>query len=1651
MALNSRLDPWIGDQRRRIIQAQAEPQQPIIDKPICHDPIGETEEEKLARQKRREAIGQRYLAGRGAPFIMSAQLKGPFDKTSGWKNPWLSEVPEEDAAPKENIRPLPLQKLAGRPRNGSVASVRSIISIGSNSQSMAGDRLNTLRQPAVAAKPNLHGGLKQFLGATAGSAPSSNRKPDNSSRKPDRDNIPRLLPLKRKADTSWLKGADIVKKKKKELPDLPSPTPPSRVVQEQRPFVTPTNLLNKFRQHSHSQFSQGKSNTQRPVAGSSQGAGFADIPSQSQGQGWPPLKKQGQFGQAPESQDDPYVEENTRCETNRIEHNGRPKTSLLKTKLSQIISRRSTSDASALTATHEEPIRPLAARVSSLNEREVVRPGSFRFRRTKRLPEFVEEPIVSSIERDEEELETAIDDAAVEQENETEPEIVKVMKQALKKLEPVSTPVPAPVAKPIAKAPEEGEGQHQRKYVDDRAEEIRDEKGRIRNSQSLPSDSDSETESPEKTHVPPTKEAKEHRIRHTYNFIKAKKQYVLPLAQDETGEILVPSTAEEPSRIAESQSQSAEHHPTTIQEITKETTGATVDSTWPTVEANTNATEDSVMDVLEDHMLDEGEADTSMPDIPDSTPVAEHMATQGKPVEETDSQDVMENTYVQMATGSLPTSTGSNPNPAINNTQSTAMNTQAIKTLKANLLEESDEDEEIMASISQRSSSAKTAIQQKTSMDEDMESDLSQSILRSAARPQISSSEPTNTASSRPGTATSLSNSQGGLASQAQSWVQLGVVASMEPSGQSQYRQGPQEERLEISDSAPTVSGTTSTDSQPLIARVIRDRFRIPSSEPTGTGTSAHSQLAVITGGEGSVQQSIAADATESSAESKHELRQQGRPHMSSAEHTQTDTPASDFQAAPISAEQSSIHQSHVAGSTDSSNGSPYAQREGRPQISSAEAILSGTSDLISELATTSAEQNSISQNMAGDTTESSEGSQHPLRQQILPRISDSETTNTGTTTSGSQVATNSVSQTSTQPAPASEPTVDDILRILRSSQRRDDNQGERTPTQASQNRAALDGDITMADEQTLSQMLRSMQEDQQPISSPTHSQVYSHAGSQYKSSQVDAEVQLNFQSSQPQSYVHAQDAQEDSSIPTNTGTTTTESLLLQAIAQDMARPDEGGISHTGLTESTNDFNDKNSGQSESTPEASLSQRTMASSTEEVQVGKSSHKLPAYSDGSILAPGVLQEPETQSWHISTIEDEAMMNLDSNATQALHQPTDGMTVDSKPTSSPLPSIIPASVEEAPPVAQRQPSLSLSDNPWANATQQSSDKGHPKSSPKKRVAFSDPPSSSSVDDDDLDFPAPVSIQSSSPQQSTANLPSSPPVRMVSVPPAQQQLPVFSPPPVYHEPPSTESPFPIIINGVRNRAPQMPASSQGVGGMANAFLNADKLAPIRERVREDTLSPPKMLPPAKQHTPEPMEGVEEAKSKLGQSSAARQLAAMYPSSSENDDDSDVESPSRARHIRSCSRQLSQQFHSQEPFQPQRSSPPVLRGGAGARVQVFPFPSTITDPYANPWATQQPPASPQHMQEEEEDYDDLPPFAMGNILGMLGDEFGSSRAQGGMEEEGVGQVADEMSDLLETWDVDEELSKQRRESGRGEDGDKRSSARQRVGWGGF
>ncbi|KAJ3568741.1 hypothetical protein NPX13_g6312 [Xylaria arbuscula] len=51
---------------------------------------------RLARIQRYEECGRRYLQGRPLR-ILSASLRGPFDKSSGWRNPWLPNLPSDYA------------------------------------------------------------------------------------------------------------------------------------------------------------------------------------------------------------------------------------------------------------------------------------------------------------------------------------------------------------------------------------------------------------------------------------------------------------------------------------------------------------------------------------------------------------------------------------------------------------------------------------------------------------------------------------------------------------------------------------------------------------------------------------------------------------------------------------------------------------------------------------------------------------------------------------------------------------------------------------------------------------------------------------------------------------------------------------------------------------------------------------------------------------------------------------------------------------------------------------------------------------------------------------------------------------------------------------------------------------------------------------------------------------------------------------------------------------------------------------------------------------------------------------------------------------------------------------------------------------------
>lgn len=184
---------------------------------------------KAERQKRREAIEVRYIAGH-APQIMSAQLRGPFDKNSGWVNPWRSKRPTQKQPtnrttvtehPNLAHKPTSVVGLGKRRRNDSNSSS----SVGTRTKALAEcsstsmDIVNN-RQPE---RPQLHSGFKRF-------AANQLERPTEFASLDERENILQKpgAGIKRRADTNWLKGADVGKRSRNNRSDPTSPTPKER-------------------------------------------------------------------------------------------------------------------------------------------------------------------------------------------------------------------------------------------------------------------------------------------------------------------------------------------------------------------------------------------------------------------------------------------------------------------------------------------------------------------------------------------------------------------------------------------------------------------------------------------------------------------------------------------------------------------------------------------------------------------------------------------------------------------------------------------------------------------------------------------------------------------------------------------------------------------------------------------------------------------------------------------------------------------------------------------------------------------------------------------------------------------------------------------------------------------------------------------------------------------------------------------------------------------------------------------------------------------------------------------------------------------------------------------------------------------------------
>ncbi|KAH7133124.1 hypothetical protein B0J13DRAFT_561590 [Dactylonectria estremocensis] len=82
-------------------------------------------DDSSSRRLRYEAAGQRFLDG-NTPLLLTATLKGPFDRTSGWINPWRSKHRTAGATQGTRISPGKLSRPSKRRRNASIAETVQI-------------------------------------------------------------------------------------------------------------------------------------------------------------------------------------------------------------------------------------------------------------------------------------------------------------------------------------------------------------------------------------------------------------------------------------------------------------------------------------------------------------------------------------------------------------------------------------------------------------------------------------------------------------------------------------------------------------------------------------------------------------------------------------------------------------------------------------------------------------------------------------------------------------------------------------------------------------------------------------------------------------------------------------------------------------------------------------------------------------------------------------------------------------------------------------------------------------------------------------------------------------------------------------------------------------------------------------------------------------------------------------------------------------------------------------------------------------------------------------------------------------------------------------------------------------------------------------
>jgi hypothetical protein len=226
---------------------------------IVEDSDEESPYTKTERNRRREAIGRRYLLGH-IPLIQTASLRGPFGSKSGWVAPWgrIKACLQDQEAPKiaRNQNEAINTREAKYAQSGT-RRVESVIEVyvdddavryDADNEDEAFEEMNDERTHLLGRVEDLDDTRSKHA-YLSHDEPQLQNSDDNTSDASKRD-LQRLIKRnsgkdlgragkgflqtdrKRKVDTGWLKGANVLKRSRYEVLEHFSPTPAAGIIRD---------------------------------------------------------------------------------------------------------------------------------------------------------------------------------------------------------------------------------------------------------------------------------------------------------------------------------------------------------------------------------------------------------------------------------------------------------------------------------------------------------------------------------------------------------------------------------------------------------------------------------------------------------------------------------------------------------------------------------------------------------------------------------------------------------------------------------------------------------------------------------------------------------------------------------------------------------------------------------------------------------------------------------------------------------------------------------------------------------------------------------------------------------------------------------------------------------------------------------------------------------------------------------------------------------------------------------------------------------------------------------------------------------------------------------------------------------------------------